>query len=230
MHPFDTSPVKQTRPPRRSVGRVLLLIALGTIGVACCLPGGGYAAWYLTLDTGPHTTLPSACSAMTGETFRALVGDTEGRHKSEPTPAGSPGEFCFWSGEATPSHTGLVLAATLHERSPSASSVDEARSFYRSLQESLTSRAGNAGGTDRQLHGVGQGAWCMGEAESPSGARYECVVRDGNVVIRLTVEPPSFGDGPPGVPRLTRQGIPEALDRFMAGAAPPLLRDYIEDL
>ena len=229
MHPFGSSPVKQTRPPRRSVGRVLLLVALGTVGIACCLPGGGYAAWYLSRETGPHKSLPSACTAMTGDFFRSLVGDTEGRRTSEPTDSGAPSEFCFWSGEAPQSRAEVVVSAVLDKRSPVASSVDEARRTYRTYRESLVWRSGRAGGSDKQLTGVGQEAWCMAVAES-SDERYECVARDGNVVVSLTVEPPFAGQPPPGVPALTKQGVPGALDTFMAEAAPPLLRDYIENL
>lgn len=230
MDPFDTSSVKQTRPPRRGVGRVLLFVVLGTIGVACCLPGGGYAAWFLSLDTGPHKTLPSACAAMDSAAFRTIVEETEGRGRSGETPAGSPSEFCSWLGERSPTRTGLVVAATLHKRSPIASSVDEAREFYESLRETLTKRAGAAGGTDRQLTGVGQQGWCMAVAEDPLSAEYECVVRDGNVVVRVTVDPPVSGATPPGVPRLTRQGTSEALDVFTAEIAPALVRDYVENL
>lgn len=224
MQPFDASPVKAPPPGRSRTGRRIVLILLGVCGVLCCLPVGGYGAFYLSLESGPHATLPSPCTALTGPVFRALAGDEPGRQNPDNS------AHCYWLSSATPSRTELSLSAWREERSPVASSVDEAHSFYASLLETLPEAASGVQVVERALDGVGQEGRCAIEVRQGRDTRYQCYLRDGNVVLSLDVEPPNrLPPGPDG-PGPANVGIPEALDHFVAEFAVPLLRDYVEDL
>jgi hypothetical protein len=223
VQPFDASPVKASAGGSRT-GRRIVLVLLGVFGVLCCLPVGGYGAWYLSLESGPHTTLPSPCTALTGAVFRAIAGDVPGRQNPDSS------AHCYWLSSATPSRTELSLAAWREERSPIASSVDEAHSFYTSLLDTLPEAASGIQVVERALDGVGQEGRCTIEVKQGRDTNYACYLRDGNVVLSLDVEPPHrLPPGPDG-PGPTDLGLPEALDRFVAEFAAPLVRDYLEDL
>lgn len=214
-------PYSATKPPKRRVGRLIVLILLRVFTVLCLLPAGGYGAYYLSLDDGPYSGMPSPCATLTGAEARAITGGSAGENRAT-TAHGHPIERCYWSDRVTPSKTALTLAATLHARTPVAGSLDEARSGYRYALMPLQRVPSTGTVLGRPVDGVGQQGWCAGESRDRSRTRWECVLRAGNVVVDLTIEPPY---------RPTEPAVDQAaLDRFVTDVATPILRDYVEDL
>jgi hypothetical protein len=188
-------------PARRKGGGRTALIIVVVLLVVC---GGGPTAAlgirYATAETGPHQTLPNACTAMDGQAFHENVEKAQRPNRVGPTDTGSTlSDGCVWRVADPAKDVQLEVSATLYRRTIWSSSVGNASGKYNNMSKLEDNKVHDAYLSNRpaefsiKLSGAGDDGFCWA-ADDKGVADFGCVVRAGNVLLTVTIKPPNPGD------------------------------------
>lgn len=219
-------------PRKKRTGLVITLVVAGVLLLICCVPSSVLGIRYARMETGPHHSLPNVCTALTGDTIKGLVGEREfQREVATAEDAGFPVEGCLWPREHD-HETQVGVRSVLYTRSFWGSSTDKARERMeddRAASQRSVDRFEAEGGSTHAavaaLRGAGHDGFCYGMSGGELIYRYECHVRDGNVVISISVHPPWTGEER----EVTQSEVHQAVMEF-TDVARDLANDLIEDL
>jgi hypothetical protein len=217
--PPSIQPPAAPRPRRANTGRTVVLVLLAVVFVVCCLPVGGYAAHYLTSETGPHDRLPDTCEVVTDDALRDFVGGAAGHHERRDG-GGTPKDSCRWASDEL--RHAVTITTYRYTRSWKDSSVDEARTGYRI--DAFLARGGQDLSNSVPLPVADDGT-CVVQRGDELQVEFECVVRAGNVVIDMEVKP-ALGSSK----SLSDPKVIDSVKEFAAGLGRVLMEDVIEDL
>jgi len=172
------------------------------------------------------------CTALNGDTIEALVGERDfQREVATAEDAGFPVEGCLWPKEDD-LDTQVGVRSVMYTRSFWGSSTDKARERMagnRAASQGQVERYEAEGGSPyaavAALRGAGHDGFCYGMSGGELIYRYDCHVRDGNVIISIAVHPPWTGEER----EVTQAEVHQAVMEFTE-VARDIANDLIEDL